>query len=232
MPEGKAVQSMFSGISGSYDAANRILSGGIDIYWRYRLVRAVKNSRPTSVADLATGSGDVAFALRRALPDSCSIQGLDFCEPMLDVARQKNDRRKSASDLSFEFGDCMDLPLEDHSLDAVTIAFGLRNFENRDRGLREIRRVLKQDKGTLFVLEFSQPNSLLKPFYRFYLNKILPAVAKLATGNRSAYEYLAGSIESFPEKSALSDEIKSAGFRSVKAIGLTGSIVALHIARA
>jgi demethylmenaquinone methyltransferase/2-methoxy-6-polyprenyl-1,4-benzoquinol methylase len=232
MPEGKAVQSMFSGISGSYDAANRILSGGIDVYWRYRLVKAVKKSRPTSVADLATGSGDVAFALRRALPHSCSIKGLDFCEPMLDVARRKNNRRKRASDLTFEFGDCMHLPLGDNSVDAVTIAFGVRNFEDRDRGLREIRRVLKKDKGTLFVLEFSQPYPILKPFYRFYLNNILPAVAKLATGNRSAYEYLAGSIESFPEKSALSNEIKSAGYQSVRAIGLTGSIVALHIAKA
>ena len=232
MPEGKAVQSMFSGIAGRYDFANHLLSGGVDWYWRLRLVRAVARQGPQRVVDLATGSGDVAFALRQALPPSCSIQGLDFCEPMLDQARQKQARRPLPGRLSFEFGDAMNLPLESQSIDALTIAFGLRNFEDRHRGLREIYRVLNSNKGTLFVLEFSQPVVLIRPFYQFYLRKILPFLARLATGNRSAYDYLGGSIEAFPDKLSLSNEIRAAGFSDVRAIGLTGSIVALHIAKA
>jgi len=208
MPEGKAVEQMFSGISGKYDSANHILSGGIDWYWRYRLVRAVQRHRPTAVADLATGSGDVAFALRK-----------------------KQERRTIVGELSFSFGDCLNLPLENAAVDAVTIAFGLRNLEDRHRGLQEMRRILDPERGALFVLEFTQPHPALKPFYRIYLKGLLPTLAKWTTGNRSAYDYLVGSINSFPEKETLSGEFRKAGFREVNAIGLTGSIVALHVAR-
>ena len=231
MPEGKAVQSMFSGISGRYDSANHILSGGIDWYWRHRLVNAVRKHAPSAVADLATGSGDVAFALRKKLPETCPIHALDFCEPMLDVARQKQSAKPHPGELSFAFGDCLDLPLPDNSVEAVTIAFGLRNLEDRHKGLLEMRRILKPGTGALFVLEFTQPEPWLKPFYRFYLQTILPTVAKWATGNRDAYEYLVGSINQFPHKDALSAELEAAGFKSVTATGMTGSIVALHIGR-
>lgn len=232
MPEGKAVQSMFSGISGRYDLANRLLSGGVDAYWRSRLVGQVRRHGPETVVDLATGSGDVAFALRRALPPACAIRGLDFCEPMLEKAREKLLRRSPRGPLSFAFGDGMNLPLQSGTVDAVTIAFGLRNFEDRHRGLLEMRRVLKPQRGAVFILEFSQPSALIRPFYRLYLHHVLPTLAKWATGNRSAYEYLGGSIESFPHKDALSEEIRAAGFSEVTALGLTGSIVALHIAQA
>lgn len=232
MPEGNAVQSMFSGISDRYDLANRLLSGGVDSYWRWRLVRGVRRHRPETVVDLATGSGDVAFALRRALPASCAIRGLDFCEPMLEQARIKQGRRSLKGPLSFEFGDGMDLPLPSGTVDALTIAFGLRNFEDRLKGLKEMHRVLKPQRGTAFILEFSQPSALIRPFYRLYLHGLLPTLAKWATGNRSAYEYLGGSIESFPSKGALCDEIRDAGFAEVQAIGLTGSIVAIHRAKA
>ena len=228
MPVGKKVQSMFSGISGRYDFANHFLSGGVDWYWRYRLVRAVRRHAPSAVADLATGSGDVALALRRKLPEACSVTGLDFCEPMLDVARQKQQRRELPGRLEFAFGDCMDLPLPDASVDAVTIAFGLRNFEDRHRGLCEMRSVLRPGRGGLFVLEFTQPDPWLRPIYKFYLKHILPHLARLATGDKAAYDYLAGSIEAFPEKASLSRELEAAGFTEVRATGMTGSIVALH----
>jgi len=232
MPEGKSVQTMFSGISGKYDCANHLLSGGVDWYWRYRLVRQVFQHRPAAVADLATGSGDVAFALRKKLPASCPIQALDFCEPMLEVARRKQEARKLPGDLAFAFGDCMDLPLPDHSVEAVTIAFGLRNFEDRHRGLCEMRRILQPGRGALFVLEFSQPDRWLRPFYGFYLNKILPHLAKWTTGDKAAYDYLAGSINAFPDKDSLALEMRQAGFSHVRATGLTGSIVAIHKAEA
>lgn len=230
VPEGRKVQSMFAGISGRYDAANHWLSGGIDWYWRTRLVRSVVRRRPGSVADLATGTGDVAFALRRRLPTECGITALDFCEPMLEVARRKQERANPSGPLRFAFGDCLHLPLEDHSVDAATIAFGLRNLEDRAAGLREMHRVLNPDSGSLHILEFSQPHRALQPFYSFYLHRLLPVAARLLTGNRSAYEYLGGTIKAFPTKDSLAREITGAGFRSVKATGLTGSIVALHVA--
>ncbi|MEX0332534.1 MAG: ubiquinone/menaquinone biosynthesis methyltransferase [Puniceicoccaceae bacterium] len=228
MPEGKSVQTMFSGISGRYDFANHFLSGGMDFYWRYRLVKAVARHEPSAVADLATGSGDVALALRDKLPVTCSIRGLDFCEPMLDEARRKQDERKLPGELSFGFGDCLNLPLADESVEAVTIAFGLRNLEDRHKGLCEMRRVLKPGRGALFVLEFTQPDAWMRPIYGPYLKYVLPQLARLATGDKAAYDYLAGSIEAFPDKASLSDELAAAGFSAIEATGLTGSIVAIH----
>ncbi len=230
-PEGEKVQAMFSGISGRYDFANHVLSGGVDLYWRFRLVRAVRKHNPASVVDLACGSGDVALAMRRKLPAEVPITGMDFCEPMLEVARQKQSRRQLAGELAFAFGDCLNLPLEDDAVEAATIAFGLRNLEDRQAGLREMRRILDKNKGALFVLEFTQPDPWIRWIYAPYLKYVLPHLAQLTTGDKSAYDYLAGSIEAFPDKASLTAEFKQAGFSNVQAIGLTGSIVALHIAR-
>jgi demethylmenaquinone methyltransferase/2-methoxy-6-polyprenyl-1,4-benzoquinol methylase len=181
------------------------------------------------VADLATGSGDVALALRRRLPPACHIAALDFCEPMLEQARAKQSQRAIPTDtLSFRFGDCLNLPLADHSVDVVTIAFGLRNLEDRHRGLLEMRRVLRPGTGTLFVLEFSQPYPWFRPVYYAYLRFLLPFLAASMTGDRSAYQYLVGSIHAFPSREQLCSELTAAGFSSVKATALTGSAVAIH----
>lgn len=228
-PEAGAVRRMFAAIANRYDRANRILSGGIDLWWRHRLVREVRRRSPQSVVDLATGSGDVAFALLKHLPPTVRIQGLDFCEPMLDCARARLARLGAPSRLSFANGDCLNLPLPDNSTDAVTIAFGVRNFEDRLKGLQEMHRVLRPD-GHAFILEFSQPYRPLRPFYYFYLKTILPRIAALVTRNRDAYNYLAGTIEKFPDRSTLSHQLIQAGFNDVHAIPMTGGIVALHIA--
>ena len=230
MPEGKAVSQMFAGIAGRYDVANHLLSGGIDFYGRRVLTRLVRERSPKNVVDLATGSGDVAFKLRDRLGPAVAINGLDFCEPMLDEARRKKTQHAAYSDIAFNFGDCMDLPLADASADAVTISFGVRNFEDRQRGLKEILRVLRPG-GSLFVLEFSQPDPWFRPFYYLYLKFILPLVAGIATGDKSAYDYLAGTIENFPTKEALSEQLTLAGYETVHATGLTFSIVAIHEAR-
>ena len=227
MPEGKAVNQMFAGIAGRYDLANHLLSGGIDFYWRRVLTGRVRRFGPGNLVDLATGSGDVAFKLRDRLGPEVPVTGLDFCEPMLEEARGKKMTRPNYADLEFKFGDCMDLPLADDSVDAVTISFGVRNFEDREKGLTEIRRVLRPG-GRLFVLEFSQPDRWFRPFYYLYLKYILPRVAALATGDKSAYDYLAGTIENFPTKEALAEQLRLAGLHNVKAIGLTFSIVAIH----
>lgn len=221
---------MFAGIAGRYDVANHLLSGGIDFYWRRVLTRMVQRCSPKDIVDLATGSGDVAFKLRDRMGSDVPVTGLDFCEPMLDEARTKRAAKPTYADIEFAFGDCMELPLKDASADAVTISFGVRNFEDRQRGLKEILRVLRPG-GRLFVLEFSQPDRWFRPIYYFYLKYILPWVAAIATGDKSAYDYLAGTIENFPTKEALAEQLKLAGFETVEATGLTFSIVAVHEAQ-
>ena len=148
MPEGSAVQRMFSGIASRYDFANRVLSLGLCVGWREQLVAAAQAAEPKTVADLATGSGDVAFALRRDLPADCAVVGYDFCEPMLEIGRVR--ARQEGVALEFKSGDCMRLPIADASQDVVTIAYGVRNFEDRVKGLGELRRILRAD-GTLLI---------------------------------------------------------------------------------
>ncbi len=227
MPKAQAVNQMFAGIAGRYDFANHLLSGGIDFYWRGTLTNMVKACNPKDVVDLATGSGDVVFKLRDKLGPDVTIRGFDFCEPMLDEARRKKNKKPDYANLKFAFGDCMNLSLPDSSIDVVTVSFGLRNFEDRQKGLKDILRILRPG-GRLFVLEFSQPQKWFHSIYYFYLKHILPGIATFTTGDKSAYDYLAGTIENFPTKKALSEQIKLAGFNQVEATSLTFSIVAIH----
>jgi demethylmenaquinone methyltransferase/2-methoxy-6-polyprenyl-1,4-benzoquinol methylase len=228
MPDPEAVKSMFGRIARRYDLANRVLSAGIDIHWRVRLVDAVRQGNPQRVMDLATGSGDVALALRQGLPGAVAVVGMDFCEPMLVEARAKLSRLPgSPSGVEFVQGDALNIPLPDQSFDAVTIAFGLRNMADRARCLSEIRRVLRPG-GRLLVLEFSQPEAWFRPLYTFHLRHIAPRLAAILTGDRSAYEYLATSIGAFPGLEGLSREIEAAGFTQVTGQAMTLGIVALH----
>lgn len=229
MPDPAAVNSMFGRIASRYDLANHLLSGGLDLWWRRQLVASVRKYAPRVILDVATGSGDVAFALARGLPPPVAVTGMDFCEPMLDKAKAKkiaaNDPRYAH--IEFKPGDGLALPVADAAYDAVTISFGLRNMADRDRALREMRRVLRPN-GHLHVLEFSQPQAWLRPFYFVYLRRFSPWLAGLVTGERPAYEYLGTSIEAFPDKRQLADEMRAAGFRDVRATSLNGGIVALH----
>lgn len=229
MPDPVAVNSMFGRIAPRYDLANRLLSGGLDTSWRRRLMRAVRACEPTDVLDLATGSGDVAFALSKGLPARTAITGMDFCQPMLDEAEAKRAvlPEPRRSQLSFRQGDGLALPLADGGFDVVTISFGLRNMADRHRALGEMRRVLRPG-GHLFVLEFSQPRRWFRPVYFFYLRHLLPRIAGWVTGDRPAYDYLNESIGKFPGREALADEIRAAGFSRVEAEGLTFGTVALH----
>jgi demethylmenaquinone methyltransferase / 2-methoxy-6-polyprenyl-1,4-benzoquinol methylase len=222
---------MFGRIAVRYDLANHLLSGGLDLWWRRRLVAAVRRVAPRDVLDLATGSGDVAFALARGLAPGTSILGMDFCPPMLEqaTAKQAAAAPRYAS-IDFRPGDGLALPLADACFDAITISFGLRNLADRARGLREMRRVLRPG-GWLFVLEFSQPHRWCRAPYFFYLRRVLPRVAGLVTGDRAAYEYLNDSIERFPDRVVLAAEITAAGFAEVRGEPLTLGAVALHAAR-
>jgi len=230
MPKAEAVRSLFSNIAGRYDLANRLLSGGCDLWWRRVLIRKVAACHPRRVIDLATGSGDVAFALKRKLGTEVVVEGYDFCQPMLDEAIKKREAHKSPPDISFTQADILNMPLKNAYADVATVAFGVRNLENRKQGLEELRRILRPG-GSLFVLEFTQPQRWFRPVYYLYLKYILPVFAALITGDKGAYDYLAGSIESFPEQSKLTNELLDAGYSQVSSQGLTFGIVAIHHAK-
>ena len=233
IPIGTKVEKMFSGIAEKYDFLNHFLSFGIDYHWRNVLANKVKAQEPKMLLDLATGSGDVAFKLCDSLKKHTEIIAVDFCPAMLDQARSKQSKSSAKaekySNVHFEHGDALSLKYPSGYFDVVTIAFGVRNFEDRMRGLKEILRVLKPN-GSLFILEFSRADSWFRPFYYIYLKCLLPIIAGIVSRDKSAYEYLAGTIENFPSKSALSEQLKEAGFDSVKATGHTFSTVAIHCA--
>lgn len=231
IPIGTKVEKMFTGIAQKYDFLNHFLSFGIDYHWRNILANKVRALEPEVLLDLATGSGDVAFKLSDSLKKSTEILAVDFCPAMLDQARSKQSKTKAKahnySNVLFEQGDALSLKYESDHFDVITIAFGVRNFEDRMRGFKEILRVLKP-KGSLFILEFSQPVFWFRPFYYLYLKCLLPVIAGIISRDKNAYEYLAGTIENFPSKSVLSEQLKEAGFVSVQATGLTFSTVAIH----
>ena len=227
-PDPDAVRATFTRVAHRYDLANHVLSGGIDFSWRRKLVRLANEGSCSSILDLATGSGDVVFALEHGVESSPEIIGLDFCEPMLLQARKKRDELKlNAEKFPFVVGDCLDLPFPDDKFDLVTISFGLRNLADREKGLSEIYRVLKPG-GRLIILEFSQPYQWFRPFYYFYLRLILPWLARIVTGDRKAYLYLGTSISNFPNRPELSRAMAAIGFKKVVAQALTFSIVSLH----
>jgi len=217
-----AVQRLFGSIAPRYDLANHLLSCGLDFLWRRRAAKLVKTWKPSLILDLATGSGDLALALRESCPGARVI-GADFCLPMLLAAH-----RKGVPDLIQADG--LSLPLPDAAFDVVTIAFGLRNMESWERGLSEMARVLRPG-GHLLVLDFSIPRPAIQALYRFYLHRLLPVFARLLTGDRQAYEYLGASIEKFPSAAEMNALIETAGFANASCEPLTGGIVSLYTAR-
>src|SRR5438094_1649805 len=216
------VRKMFGSIARRYDLANHLLSCGIDFSWRRRAAEIVAEWRPQTIADLATGTGDLALALRKKLPDA-EVMGVDVLPEMLDLAQRKGMRR-------VVLADAMNLPFNDASFDCVTIAFGLRNLENWAAALAEMSRVLKR-KGHLLVLEFSLPTTpSLRAIYRFYLHRCLPLFGSFLTGTKNAYDYLGDSIEEFPGGSAMCELMQANGFMRPRFHPLTGGIVTIYTA--
>lgn len=211
---------MFGSIARRYDLANHLLSCGIDLYWRRRAAEIVAGWRPHRIADLATGTGDLALALQKKLPDA-EIVGVDFLPEMLDLAQRKGVRQ-------IVLADAMNLPFDDASFDCVTIAFGLRNLENWAAALAEMSRLIKAN-GRLLVLEFSLPTTpILRAFYRFYLHRCLPLFGSFLTGTKSAYDYLGDSIEEFPSGGAMCELMAENGFTRPTFEPLTGGIVTIY----
>jgi demethylmenaquinone methyltransferase / 2-methoxy-6-polyprenyl-1,4-benzoquinol methylase len=216
------VREMFASIATRYDLANHLLSCGFDFYWRARAAEIVAAWQPNTIADLATGTGDLALVMQRKLPHA-ELTGVDFLPEMLDLARRKGVRR-------VVLADAMKLPFEDASFDCVTIAFGLRNLENCSAALTEMRRVLNA-KGHLLVLEFSLPTApVLRAAYRFYLHRCLPLFGSFLTQKKSAYDYLGDSIEEFPNGNAMCELMRETGYISTCFEPLTGGIVTIYTA--
>jgi demethylmenaquinone methyltransferase/2-methoxy-6-polyprenyl-1,4-benzoquinol methylase len=213
---------MFGRIARRYDLANHLLSGGADFFWRARAAKMVAAWRPRDVLDLATGSGDLALALQRRLPEA-AITAADFSEEMLNVARGKGVAQTVLAD-------ALQLPFENESFDCLTVAFGLRNMADWDRALGEMGRVLRA-RGHLLVLDFSIPTGALRPPYQFYLHRCLPLFASIVTGQKAAYDYLGGSIENFPSGGAMLELIERNGFVMAAAEPLTGGIATIYTAR-
>lgn len=213
---------MFGRIAQRYDLANHLLSGGADFWWRRRAARIVEAWQPRRVLDLATGSGDLALAMQRRLPEA-AITAADFSPEMLSVARRKGVRETVLAD-------ALRLPFEAESFDCVTVAFGLRNMSDWNLALREMARVLSAG-GHLLVLDFSLPAGALRPAYRFYLHRCLPGLASIVTGQKTAYDYLGGSIEKFPGGNEMIRLIEQNGFAMASAQPLTAGIATIYSAR-
>lgn len=222
------VRAMFGGVAQRYDLLNRVLSFHFDQRWRARTVERTAPwlKKPGArVVDLCCGTGDLLIALEAGRGGPAI--GADFCHPMLREAARKIARRKCRSILIE--ADALALPFPGASVDLLATAFGFRNLANYDRGLAEMRRVLRPG-GAAAILEFSQPeNRAFARLYAFYSRRVLPAIGGLVSGNRSAYEYLPESVRKFPTAAELAERMRSAGFASVDYERLTGGIVALHI---
>ncbi len=217
------VKKTFASIAGRYDLANHLLSGGMDFFWRKKLAARVAALAPSRILDLATGSGDLALALGKAVPGA-TVTAADFCLPMLAVARKK-------AVPNLVQADGLALPFADASFDAVTVAFGLRNMADWGLAIEEMRRVLRPG-GTMFVMDFSLPESApVLAAYRLYLHSVLPILAELATGRREAYEYLGGSIEEFPSGLMMNSLLKARGFVCDPPESLALGVVSIYCGR-
>jgi len=225
----RQVQKMFSDIAPRYDLLNRLLSGGQDRYWRKQAVARLSPQAGERFLDIATGTADVALEIIRKVPQGAAqVVGMDFSEKMLELAQQKINFQDKANSIQLESGSAENLPFEDNSFDGTTTAFGVRNFSDMDRSLREMYRVLKPG-GRCVILEFSLPkSSLLKALYRFYFEILLPKVGRLISRHPSAYTYLPKTVAAFPVRKEFASLMQQAGFMNVTYKELTLGIVILY----
>jgi len=223
------VAEMFDNISGNYDRLNRILSLGIDIGWRNTLVRKVRNRPHQQILDVATGTADLAITLAKQL-DVEFVTGVDISEGMLDVGRQKVAKKELGQLIALKYGDSENLQYAESSFDLVTVAFGVRNFQNLKIGLAEMLRVLKPG-GRVAILEFSKPNNIVfGAIYKLYFNYVLPVVGKLISKDIAAYTYLPESVNHFPSGKAFGAVLTEVGYSNIEIFPLTFGICSLYIA--
>ena len=230
-PTPQNIADMFDSIAHSYDRANRILSFGTDISWRKKLISLLPCSAGLSVLDLATGTGDLAIAMCKERRNIGHVDGLDVSEGMLEQGRAKVKSLGLEQMIRLSHGDAHVLPTASASIDAVTVAFGVRNFSDLHAGLKEMKRVLKP-QGIALILEFSLPRlALLRIPYLFYFRYVLPVVGGLVSGNQDAYKYLNQSVEAFPYGEKFCSLVRDAGFSTCRAHILSGGIATIYEAR-
>ena len=223
------VAQMFDNVSPKYDFLNHLLSGGIDILWRKKAIKLLKSAQPKTILDIATGTGDFAIEALALKPDK--IVGVDISEGMLSFGREKIKKLGMESVIEMQKGDSEKLNFSDNTFDAVIVSFGVRNFENLEKGLTDMCRVMKTG-GTCIVLEFSKPQSFpFKQLYNFYFKNILPTVGKIVSKDTSAYTYLYDSVQAFPEGNDFMNVFHRAGFTQTQCLPLTFGISTIYIGR-
>lgn len=219
MPDAVYVRDAFARIADRYVLTNHVLSLGADVWWRKVVTRRIRPWQPRQLLDVASGTGDLALEIQAACP-GCEVTASDFCAEMLAHAGRRGLARTIVAD-------ALKLPFPDHSFDAVTVAFGLRNMTDQPAALREMHRVLRPG-GHLVILDFALPQGWLRRPYRFYLHRVLPRLAGWLTAQRDAYEYLGGSIEAFPSGRDMLDLLERCGFDATLATPLTGGVVSIY----
>ncbi len=221
------VADMFDSIAFRYDFLNRFLSAGIDVWWRKKAIKQLADLHPQYVLDVATGTADVALMTYDMLHPK-KITGIDISVGMLDLGRKKISARGLENTIELFTGDSENIGFADNTFDAITVSFGVRNFQNLSKGLEEMRRVLKPG-GKMVVLEFSKPkNKLFKGFYNIYMNVIAPSFGKLFAQNKDAYQYLNDSVQAFPEGKAFIGIMQEAGFKQTYLHTLTLGICSIY----
>jgi demethylmenaquinone methyltransferase / 2-methoxy-6-polyprenyl-1,4-benzoquinol methylase len=230
-PEGskrEQVERMFDSISPKYDLLNRVFSLGIDQGWRRRVMKLVAQEPAEHLLDVATGTADLAILASAKVP---RVTGVDISEGMLEHGRSKVAKRGLQQRVVLQRADSAALPFADDTFDAVTVAFGVRNFEELEKGIAEMRRVLKPN-GRLFVLEFSKPqHAPMKQLFRFYFHRVMPFFGKLVSKDKAAYTYLPKSVDAFPEGAEFLRIMEHTGLHGTSAEALTGGIATLYMGR-
>lgn len=219
------VEDMFDNIAPKYDLLNHVLSMKIDVLWRETLVKWMNKDQPQLVLDVATGTGDLAIAVYKGT--KADIVGLDLSQQMLNVGIEKVKKQNLQNHISMMKGDAENLPFEDNKFDAVSVAFGVRNFENLTKGLAELRRVVKEGKS-VYILEFSKVEGFLAPFYMFYFKNILPMIGRLVSKDNRAYTYLPDSVNAFPYGEKMKQILLDTGFKSVEYKKLSLGIATIY----
>jgi demethylmenaquinone methyltransferase/2-methoxy-6-polyprenyl-1,4-benzoquinol methylase len=223
----EAVREMFDDISPRYDFLNHFLSFGIDHVWRKKLVRLLDSRKPMTVLDVATGTGDLAIAIASLMPQK--IVGIDISEKMLEIGRQKINDKGLTQIITLQHADAEKIPFSNNSFDAITVAFGVRNYENLEMGLTEMNRVLRPG-GVMLILEFSHPESFpMKQLYAFYSRYLIPLVGRWISGNSKAYTYLPESVAAFPSGRHFLDILKKLGLKNTRQLSLSLGIASIYL---
>jgi demethylmenaquinone methyltransferase / 2-methoxy-6-polyprenyl-1,4-benzoquinol methylase len=223
------VAGMFDNIAVRYDFMNHFLSAGIDVSWRKKLIRQLNRTKPTKILDVATGTADVAIMAAQTFK-AATITGIDISEGMLDIGRKKIAKLLLNKQIHLEKGDSEAINSPSGSFDAVTVAFGVRNFENLEKGLSEIHRVLAPG-GTIAVLEFSRPAGLFRWIYNIYMNRLAPFFGKVFSKNPEAYQYLHSSVKAFPEGETFLHILQQVGFKETYLKRLSLGICTIYCGR-